>query len=137
MEKLYKNWNHGSSIKLILGNSTWNIVIEWLGERCTFGKGWTEFVKGVDLHAGDMVEICHDPSVPSNVLTVCIRNRNDITDSICEGKEIIYITPSLFVTDTHNNTHYLFREWILQKIIFKLFSDESIEAHSLVCIIVA
>lgn len=92
MEKLYRNWEHGLSIKLILANRTWDIGIECLGERCAFGKGWNEFVKGVELKAGDILEICHDPLVAYNILNVCVYPNREPSDRVGEGKYLTHFT---------------------------------------------
>ncbi|KAL8155901.1 hypothetical protein AgCh_001089 [Apium graveolens] len=73
LQKLYKMWQHGSHIYLKLGNKTWKVLVEWVGERCTLGKGLLEFATETELRAGDVLVLYND-SLSFNVVNVCIFN---------------------------------------------------------------
>lgn len=74
MDKLYRNCKDGAHIFLKIGDSTWEVFIEWISNRCTLGKGWSEFVKGAELAVGDILVLYNYPSSNNNVFNVCVFN---------------------------------------------------------------
>lgn len=87
MYNMYKHWNDGDRIELILCHKKWEIKIKKSGKYCLFGGSWGNFVEETELEAGDVV-IFRTIEKKDQVF-VCIFKANDIpTGKIKKGINI-------------------------------------------------
>lgn len=76
---LYKSWKDGSTIFLRFAQKEWEIGIHWLGGRCFFWKGWSNFVEETELEAGDSLVLFTKPLCEANIINACIFKGKDKT----------------------------------------------------------
>lgn len=80
---------------------TWAVFIEWIGESCTLGKGWSEFAKGAELTVGNILVLYNHPSSNSYVFNVCVFNCMQSFNRNIEGMSLcIYF---IFPDKTENH----------------------------------
>lgn len=77
MENLYRNWKGGSKVFFTFCKRSWKIEIEWFGGICTFGKGWYEFAKELELAKGDVLVMYNDSVCGDQNLKICVFKAND------------------------------------------------------------
>ncbi|KAK1384321.1 hypothetical protein POM88_022056 [Heracleum sosnowskyi] len=87
LENLYKDWKDITKVYLTFVERSWEIGIEWIGGRCYFGRGWSDFTKETELDVGDsMVLFKEDLSRPDNV-KVCIFKGKEYVIDISQGSK--------------------------------------------------
>lgn len=86
LRKLYENWETGSKVILTLCKKSWEIEIAWLGGKCAFGKGWTDFFNATELEVGDKLVLYESAETDNRILNVCIFKGHEYIDE--EGGSI-------------------------------------------------
>ncbi|KAK1367678.1 hypothetical protein POM88_033770 [Heracleum sosnowskyi] len=87
LENLYKDWKDITKVYLTFVERSWEIGIEWIGGRCYFGRGWSDFTKETKLDVGDsLVLFKEDLSRPDNV-KVCIFKGKEYVIDISQGSK--------------------------------------------------
>lgn len=88
-------------VNLLLSKKKWKVELNWEGDQCVFGKGWSKFARKCKLEEADTVVVYRCPTEGVMTLNIVISKREDEIEQPSRG---IYILSTEKITKLHTLT---------------------------------